>query len=155
MTVSSEPGSENIPSIHALEVKDLVPWAQSEIGSWIEQRCKEGDVASIGYGLGRYWDINMKRAQVWMQIRKRFPGLVDGHNREVEEQDINGAVGAEPKMSKRALLPLLGRSSLSLQDEEAVLRISWKLDFDWTGEVESAVSVETALPSSCEFLCHI
>lgn len=115
-----------------------------EIGDWIELRCKEGDVAGIGYALGRYWDICVKRAQCWRSVGKTFPGLVEGPDG-VGDEEITSS-----HMSRKALLPRLGRSVLTLQSDDAEVRILWKLSLDWTGEVESAISVEPILPRSCK-----
>jgi hypothetical protein len=144
MTVASEPGSDMVPTIERLEMCELSSWARSEIGDWADKRCQERDIATLGYGLGRYWDISVKRAQCWIQIQKLFPALTSSTSLPEDQEAAN--------MSKKQLLLHLGRASLELKDAEVVLRIGWRLGFDWTGEVESAVAVETGVPGGCELL---
>ncbi|KIW08103.1 uncharacterized protein PV09_01041 [Verruconis gallopava] len=151
VTIISEHGADSTPSVENLVVKDLSFWAKEEIGTWIDQKCKEGDLAAVGYGLGRYWDVAVKRARCWMVCRKEFakfvPGdsLVDDETVKSDEVDL----GAEhTKLSKKALLSTLGLSSLILQNEEVVLKIPWRLQFDWTGDVESIISAEASFPAS-------
>lgn len=36
---------------------------------------------------------------------------------------------------------------LILQDNHVLLKINWRIGFDWTGEAESDVSVECAVPA--------
>jgi hypothetical protein len=146
MTIASDPEADSVPSIDLLELTDLATWAHSEMGEWVGERCKECDIAAIGYGLGRYWDICVKRAKCWIQCRKQFPNLVtstDAANTDAEELQI-----AATKLSKREMLPYLGRSTITLQSADAIIRIFWKLQFDWTGDVESVVTAEAALPQS-------
>lgn len=45
----------------------------------------------------------------------------------------------------------LGRDTLVLQDAHVVLKLSWRIGFDWTGEAESNVAVEPAFPRVCKF----
>jgi hypothetical protein len=157
LTVSSEPSAKSVPAIENLEINDLSSWARAEIGLWLEEQGKEGDMAAIGYGLSRYWDISVKRAQCWIKCQKEFPQLFSLANSDspaqTNDEETSGIDDSGPKQTKlpkRQLLPHLGRSSLVLQSEDAILRIIWKLQFDWTGDVESTVSVEAALPQSCE-----
>jgi hypothetical protein len=151
-----------VPIIENLEIKDLSPWAKAEIGEWLNERCKECDLVAVGYSLGRYWDISVKRAQCWMQCQKEFPRLlsytapdsqVEGNEKEVSDVGIatlDSSASKQTVLSKQQLLPHLGRSILVLQKEDAVLRVSWRLQFVWTGDVESVVDGEAALPQSCK-----
>jgi hypothetical protein len=157
--VSSEPVADAVPIIESLEIKDLSSWAKTETGTWLEKQCKAGDIAAVGYSLGRYWDISVKRAQCWIQCQKEFPHLSSSHGgedqAEINDEEVSALDASEPKrttkLSKRQLLPYLGQSSLVLQSEDAILRVSWKLQLDWTGEIESVVNAEATLPQSCKF----
>jgi hypothetical protein len=57
-----------------------------------------------------------------------------------------------PKQQSRTeLLSHLGRNHLILRNDEAVLRISWSVVFDWTGEAESDVSASAAFSQTCKY----
>lgn len=150
MTIASDPEADSVPTIDSLELTELAAWAQPEIDEWVKQRCKEGDIAAVGYGLGRYWDICVKRAQCWVQCQKKFPNLITSAS--TTTSDAGGLPTAEDtsttKLSKRELVPHLGRSTITLQSGDAIIRISWKLQFDWTGDVGSVIIAEAALPQS-------
>lgn len=115
------------------------------------QKCaNEGDINTIGHALARYWDISIKRAQCWSRCCKEFRHLL-ALSRELQpsaEEEVSTLEIARP--SKRELLPHFGRQFLSFETKSVVLRIEWKLDFDWTGEVESIVSAKAALPRVCK-----
>lgn len=51
-------------------------------------------------------------------------------------------------LQRKDLFRQLGRSVLVFESQEVVLRISWYIRFDWTGEAESVVSAAAAFPSA-------
>lgn len=64
--------------------------------------------------------------------------------------------------SSSALAPHMGRTAMDfevpvLADGGAVseLRVTWKVDFDWTGEARNKLGVEVGVPGKCEFVCGI
>lgn len=54
----------------------------------------------------------------------------------------------DKSISRQSLHELSGQQFLLFSDGTVSLRISWRIGFDWTGEVESHVSASTAFPSS-------
>ena len=50
------------------------------------------------------------------------------------------------KVSRRDLNRHLGRDSLILQDKHVLLKLHWRIAFDWTGEAESQVAAEPVFP---------
>lgn len=54
-------------------------------------------------------------------------------------------------MSRKELARNLGRDILVLESRHVLLKISWKIGFDWTGEAGSEIWVEPAYPRVCEY----
>lgn len=157
LTVSSSPTEPGAPSVESLYMSNLSPWVSAEIGPFLQKRANEGDINTIGYALARYWDINLKRAQCWSRCCKEFRHLLtlskELHGRTEEEEEVSSL--RLPAPSRRELLPHIGRQFLLFQTSSVVLRIEWKLDFDWTGEVESVVSAKAGLPKVCRLFRFI
>jgi hypothetical protein len=153
LVVSSTPDEPGNPSVDSLTLDNLSPWASQEIGLHLQKRALEGDTSAIGYALGRYWDMSMKRAQCWSRCSKEFRHLVSISNEPqgtvVDEDEVSTL---EPlSFHKTELLPHLGRRFLLFKSSSVILRVGWDLDLDWTGEVESVVSAKAALPQVCRF----
>jgi len=134
LTISSDPLNASAPTIKSLELTDSPAWAALDLGTWLDGKCEEGDVAAIGYGLGRYWDVATKRAQCWMQCQKEFPHLLpDQSGGDVSAAgDTSTNPSTATTFSKHELLPNLGRQALVLQSSDVIFQVSWKLQFDWT-----------------------
>jgi len=102
----------------------------------------------------------MKRAQCWLRVEEHFAHLVKLQSAEEKENAVTKDKGKEKANKKRAferqatsrkdLLRHLGRKLFVLESEETILRISWKITFDWTGEAQSTVSVMAAFPPTCK-----
>jgi hypothetical protein len=156
-TVSSISFEPEIPSVDSLSLSNLSYWASQEISLYLQKCADEGDINAIGYALGRYWDISVKRAQCWSRCSKEFRHLAtlsEGvRDTAIEEEEVSTL---EPPVFRKAeLLPHLGRQFLVFQNEDVVLKVEWKLEFDWTGEVKSVISAKAALPQVCKFLSVI
>jgi hypothetical protein len=173
LTISSDSTDPTHPAVDTLEIRALSPWAKLEARDWCEARAEEGDISAVGFALGRYWDVSVARAQCWVRCCKELGELVtcatdaqraekEGERkkrgkrarRQVDEdEEMEGAEGASAipiKLSKRELHSHLGRQEIVLENEHVVLRVSWRLHFDWTGEVESVVTAQAAFPQACE-----
>lgn len=150
LTISSSPEEDEAPRVGSIILSNLSPWASGEVGPFLRNRATAGDINTIGYALARYWDISMKRAQCWSRCCREFRHLL-ALSKElqstIEEEEVSTLEVAKP--GKRELLPHLGRRFLSFETKSVVLRVEWKLGFDWTGEVESIVSAKAALPRVC------
>ncbi|KAL1636471.1 hypothetical protein SLS56_001054 [Neofusicoccum ribis] len=53
----------------------------------------------------------------------------------------------ERPITRSELLRGLGRDHIILRSKEVLFRISWIVQFDWTGEAESMIRADVALPS--------
>jgi hypothetical protein len=145
LTVETDPSDRQHPKLSAFKVQSLSPWVRKELGPWLNEREKEHDVSSIGYGLGRYWDICLRRARCWTQLTNQFPHLFPkaGPNNE-KKSVISG--GNTTELKRADLIQYLDRTALLLKSTHVFLRISWAIELDWTGEAESKVNAKAMFP---------
>lgn len=90
LRMSTDPTDE---SVHSISVTTISRWAASELGSWIEEQAAIGDISSIGWACGRYWEVAETRARCWEQCHRRFHHLISSKVEGIEEaetRDTNG-----------------------------------------------------------------
>jgi hypothetical protein len=127
-----------------MHILRLPPWAERELGTFLRQRAAEKDLGNACWAIESYWNIAQKRAQYWQRCETTFAHLV-GQTRENAE-NVHLQAKSDTKMSRRDLNRHLGRDSLILQDKHVLLKLNWRIGFDWTGEAESEVTAEPAFP---------
>lgn len=78
-------------------------------------------------------------------------------NIEEEAEEVSGIgndlAGKEQdgySMSRAELVRGLGRQSIIFQSKEVFFKVFWNIQFDWTGEAESVVGADVALPGVCK-----
>ncbi|KAH7552653.1 hypothetical protein BM1_08604 [Bipolaris maydis] len=135
------------PEITKLQLVRLTPWAEHELGTFIRSRAQQKDVSNASWAINSYWTLAQKRAQYWHKVETSFPHLLIGRS----EKDLENALQTQStkpskSLSRKELNRHLGRDTLVLQDAHVVLKLSWRIGFDWTGEAESNVAVEPAFP---------
>ncbi|KAJ4350271.1 uncharacterized protein N0V89_008892 [Didymosphaeria variabile] len=130
-----------------LKLLQLPHWADRELGSFIRARAQEQDLGNACWAIGSYWDIAKKRAEYWHRCEVAFGHLIPGRTSEdIENLDERNVGKSRHPLSRRDLNRHLGRETLVLEDRYVLLKITWKIGFDWTGEVESEVGVVPAVP---------
>ncbi|KAH8732480.1 hypothetical protein GQ44DRAFT_697696 [Phaeosphaeriaceae sp. PMI808] len=133
--------------IIGMNIVDLSPWAEPELGTFLRKRAHEKDLSNACWAIETYWTIAQKRAQYWNRCETTFAHLLIGQiNKDTENRRSQTNTGT--KMSRKDLNRHLGRDSLVLQDKHVLLKVNWRIAFDWTGEAESDVTIETAFPSA-------
>jgi hypothetical protein len=129
-----------------MQILRLSPWAERELGTFLRKRAEENDLGNACWAIDSYWTIAHKRAQHWHQCEVKFSHLLVGQTNE-DTENVNHQHQLEAKrISRRDLNRHLGRDSLILQDKHVLLKLNWRIGFDWTGETESEVTVEPAFP---------
>ncbi|RAR03413.1 hypothetical protein DDE82_004954 [Stemphylium lycopersici] len=122
----------------------ISPWAERELGSFIRTKAQDKDLGNASWAIDSYWDIAKKRAQHWHKCETAFSHLLVGRT---EKDTENGPRKNSTKsVSRKDLNRHLGRDILVLQDKHILLKLNWRISFDWTGEAQSDVTVETAFP---------
>ncbi|KAK8160495.1 hypothetical protein BKA80DRAFT_275191 [Phyllosticta citrichinensis] len=72
-----------------------------------------------------------------------------------EEEEVSGIMmdsvvqelGERP-YSKTDLIPFLGRHQLLLRSNQVLLRITWRIQFDWSGEAQSMIRADAVVPEA-------
>lgn len=165
-------------TIEHLKVISLSQWAIPELESWIRRRALDGEISSISWATGRYWEVAQLRAKCWEHCERDYGELV-AHKGNKARTPTSRKEPALPKrrgrprkedkaqadkthtdgddhdddetpmqsISRHDLLTHLGRSALLFQRNGVSLLISWRIDFDWTGEVQSHMAAHAAFPA--------
>ncbi|ORY02737.1 hypothetical protein BCR34DRAFT_617973 [Clohesyomyces aquaticus] len=139
----------NNAEIIELQIPRLSTWAERELGAFMRTKAKTMDLSASTWGLQSYWDIAKKRAEYWHRCEKTFADLILVPGRTEDDTAVLTRLSKKetvPAVTRKDLRRHLGRDSLTLQDSHILLKFRWKIGFDWTGEAESEVSVEPALP---------
>jgi hypothetical protein len=143
-------------TIESLNIDKLDPRAEAEVSSWAAEKARKKDASALFWGLGRYAEISLKRAKVWCAIEKDFADGIKNVNRgkkrrrRAAEESDNEEEAPEKKWTRRELAAQIGRTSMLLQGDGAEIWVEWKIGFDWTGEVESAISAFAKVPANCK-----
>lgn len=117
----------------------------------MREKARQNDLSCVCWAMESYWELARKRADYWRKCEMAFSHLIRGRANVDEDsvRDIRGA-GASKSMTRKDLLRLLGRDTLVLEDKHVLLKVSWRIRFDWSGEAESNVNVEPAYPRVCK-----
>jgi hypothetical protein len=159
MIIGSDPNDRftksHSSSIDVVTVKNLSAWAAPELDLWMAEKAADMDIISMGYGLGRYWDVCLKRGQCWGRIRHAFPQLVAEtlrDEREDRDETRKRKRDAVDEFGLEEVARDLGRQVFTLESRQVVLKISWAIEMDWAGDVISKVAAKAAFPGSCKFV---
>ena len=159
--------------VDSLSLTEISSWAETELSDWIRKQAPTGDITSIGWACGRYWEASRFRAECWDKCYQKYRKLLQGQELPGGEgSDVNNKVQSHaatsdsgntwPKgeaetsppdqppltLSRRTFALLHGRQSLLFTQAGVSLLIKWQLTFERTGEVKSQVSVATEFPAS-------
>ncbi|KAJ4382316.1 hypothetical protein N0V86_002650 [Didymella sp. IMI 355093] len=135
--------SNEVIDMHILR---LPTWAERELGTFVRSKAKEKNLGTICWAIDSFWDVATKRAAYWHKCEAAFARLLPG--RTGTDAENAQALNAEfSTISRKDLGRHLGRDMLILQDKHVLLKINWRIVFDWTGEAESNVDVECAVPA--------
>lgn len=129
-----------------MHVLRLPSWAERELGTFMRAKAQEKDLGNACWAVDSFWDIATKRAHYWHKCEKAFARLLPGRTAD----DIENITNTDPNsstLSRKDLSRHLGCDVLVLQDKHVLLKINWRIEFDWTGEAESSIVVECAVPA--------
>lgn len=140
----------------------VLAWAMSE---WYRVALKRAKFwYSLEKQLGPEGKDGLSEVVKAMRTRKRRKrrarGEVDEVGGSFESADSAGGSLDGMLLSRADLLPHMGRSTMDLSipclaDEgvgkSSELRVSWGIEFDWTGEARSKLGVEVGVPGKCKW----
>lgn len=143
----------DVPASEILDLRiiRISPWAERELGTFIREKAKAKDLGTSCWAIDSYWEIAQKRAQYWHKCESAFAHLLVGHANEDTENPRPQTKQPATNVSRKDLNRHLGRDTLVLQDKHVLLKLTWRIGFDWTGEAESEISVAPAFPQVCEY----
>ncbi|KAK0616750.1 hypothetical protein B0T14DRAFT_568329 [Immersiella caudata] len=136
---------------------NVLMWA---MGEWLRvavQRARvwgvlEQELAGEKEALEEMVERMRERRQKQKRRRRRIRGEDRGEEEEVEEQDTADG----KRFDTVELLPWMGRTSMDFEvpllqggggaDDTSMLRVQWRIGFDWTGEAKSEISVLVGVP---------
>ncbi|KAJ5895411.1 hypothetical protein N7495_007102 [Penicillium taxi] len=129
--------------------KSRIPHALCQ---WIDSRLANPilklDVATLCWGINRYWEASVARAQLWARISQNH--LDNASSRSAEAAPLDSQAGVMSISELQKLLPHLERSKLVIKskssDAPVVLLSNIIALDDWTGEpqLRSELSISTS-----------
>ena len=125
-----------------LQVRNMSPWAELELGEWLRVVPKANDIAIVGKAIEGYVESSCYRSRILMERAQDYHSLV-----------VNTPVAGMPTLSRptseHAIDSIgLARQSLSLKRKGVELTITWAINIDDHGEVKSLVSARAKFPDS-------
>lgn len=134
--------SNEVINMHILR---LPFWAEREVGTFIRSKAKEKNLGVVCWAIESFWDIATKRAAYWRRCEAAFAHLLPGRTATYAENAR--PLNAKSTIPRKDLSRHLGRDVLIFQDKHVLLKINWRIVFDWTGDAESDIDVECAVPA--------
>ena len=141
--------------VDPVEVTHVTPWANAELGQWLRAQAPTGDVSTLGWACGRYWEVACLRAKHWLRCQAMFPDLLnvardldDDPFKLREDPPTEETPGSSGSLlpSRRALSLNVGRHNFQLTRDRVSLLFSWRIMMDRSGEVRSEVDVSASYP---------
>ncbi|GKU10944.1 unnamed protein product [Fusarium langsethiae] len=159
-------------SVLDLNVTSLEPAAKPELGPFAQKICTgdcnrsmQRNVGILSWAMGEWLRVAVERAGFWCQL-ERILGTKDGisevttqmRTRKRRRKDDDGDEDMdEPSgvnsVKKADLIRYMGQQhydiSIPYNDAEesgASVRFNWKVEFDWTGEAQTKLSVLVGAP---------
>ncbi|KAL6229516.1 hypothetical protein BDW75DRAFT_97360 [Aspergillus navahoensis] len=142
VSYETNPETQSIVSLAAYVDGTTLNYLQQWINERLESPLGRLDVSGLCWGISRYWEALISRAQIWAQIWDQHPTLIPGQNRPISQK-------ANSDLDIRRILPHLERTSMLFQSKQRSLEalLSCELTIDnWTAEPElrPAICVSTS-----------
>lgn len=161
-------------SIVSLNIAALEPAAKPELGAFLDRICTgdcnrsmQRNVGIVTWAMAEWLRVAEQRARFWSQLHRetaskellletsrnaRTRRAKRGKNGQEEDQEVSAG-----PMKSQDLFRFMGDQSFDLQVPPmqgsglpSSLRLSWKIQFDWSGEAQSKVGVMVGVPGKCE-----
>ncbi|KAM3086812.1 hypothetical protein ACMFMG_000934 [Clarireedia jacksonii] len=159
-------------TISSLAIERLDPNAESELGPFVRARASDDgpgrkDIGTVCWAMARWTEVSITRARFWCDVerelgtrerRKEMLGRFRGRKRKRkmggggagadEDADLGGSEGTV-RYARKDLLAQMGRTGMDVRGEDNVaVRVEWKIEFDWMGDVESRLDVDLDVPGA-------
>ncbi|KAJ4309018.1 hypothetical protein N0V84_011752 [Fusarium piperis] len=155
-----------------LDMTALEPASKSELGPFVEKICTgdcnrsmQKNMGILSWAMGEWLRVAVDRAELWCQLENSL-GSKDGvsestsqmrarksRRRKDDEEDEDSTITHVESVNKADLIRYMGQQYFDIsipqndtEDSGAVVRLEWKIQFDWTGEAESKLAVLIGVP---------
>jgi hypothetical protein len=132
VSYETNPETQSVVSLAASVDGTTLSYLQQWINGRLQDPLRRLDVSGLCWGINRYWEALVSRAQIWAQICDQHPALIPGRNR-LPSVKVNSDIDI------RRILPHLERTSILFKSKQRTLEalLSCELTIDnWTGEPE-------------------
>ncbi|KAL4956206.1 hypothetical protein BDW69DRAFT_93657 [Aspergillus filifer] len=138
VSYETNPETQSLVSLSAEINKRAPDYLQRWLNKRTENPLLKFDVSGLCWGINRYWEALVSRAQIWAQLEDRHSALLPGSDKRTSAtKSTNNANALTTDIQQ--LLPHLHRPSMLFESTERYLEIilSCELTIDeWTGEPE-------------------
>ncbi|KAL4787545.1 hypothetical protein BJX76DRAFT_299794 [Aspergillus varians] len=140
--------TQSLASLSASVDERTLDYLQQWVNKRLENPLLKLDVSGLCWGINRYWEALVSRAQIWAQIEDQHPGIIRGRNKSTDSGKANDmdlhTEGVITTSDMRRILPHLERTSILFESKRKALEVllSCELTIDeWTGEPELAPTI--------------
>ena len=165
--------------VQSLRILALEPAAKPELGSFLEKICSgdcnrsmQRNVGIATWAMAEWLRVAEQRARLWSELHRETAttDLILESSKDARTRRRKRAASGEERdtpskdstLVRRDLLRFLGEQNFVLQVPasggpglSSTLQLTWKIDFDWTGEAQSKVCVMIGVPGQCKFLRYL
>lgn len=129
-----------------------------DLWRWIETRLANPllklDVTGLCWGINRYWEAMVSRAELWLHMEEQHAELISGHAKRDHVTKLKSTSSQPLGMSElRQILPHLERTSMLFESKSGSLKVlvSCQLTLDeWTSEPQLAPGLSVSLLSESD-----
>lgn len=131
-----------------LDISSISPWANVELGKWLQKEAVGLDRPKIEETISRYWELSKIRATCWQRCEHDLKHYPAGSHDENPSPLAKGPP-IPPQSSLSSFLPYLGQQSLCLTQLPGIaLVINWRVAISPDGSVQSILSGRAGFPES-------
>ncbi|PHH69783.1 hypothetical protein CDD82_7511 [Ophiocordyceps australis] len=143
-----------------LSVVGLEPSAQAELEPFVDKICSgkcnrsmQRNIGLVCWAMGDWYRVAVQRARLWQLLDQRLGTTkriletvttVRSRRRLPDVTVVADTADMVRLLGQQAFEINLGVASAS--DDEAAIRLEWKIEFDWTGEAQSRVGILVGIP---------
>ncbi|KAL4902851.1 hypothetical protein BDW74DRAFT_58557 [Aspergillus multicolor] len=140
MSYETNPETQSVISLAASVEGTGLAYLQPWINKRLESPLGRLDVSGLCWGINRYWEALVSRAQIWAQIEAQHSTLIPGRSilkDPVDPELINKKILTTSDI--RRILPHLERTSMPFESKQSALGAFLSCEItinDWTAEPE-------------------
>lgn len=163
-------------SILSLNVAALEPAAKPELGAFLDRisigdcnRSMQRNVSIVTWAMAEWLRVAEQRGRFWSRLHRETASkeLLLETNKSIRTRRAKRGKNDQEKKAQEAdesatksqdLLQFMGAQSFDLQVPPvhgagpwSSLRLTWKIEFDWSGEAQSKVAAMAGVPGKCEY----